>query len=222
MISETVLARTILALDTPNLGQACDWVQQYRGQVYAFKIGGALTLAHGLPVVRTLREAGAERVFVDLKFHDIPHVVALAVRQAAEFGVWMLTLHIAGGVEMLRAARASVEMVPNPPLLMGVTVLTSLDTAALRAMGIPRTPRAQALRLAHLAKDAGLNGVIASPQEARLLRKHLPPPFLIVTPGVRPTGYDADDQKRTATPEQALRWGADYVVMGRAILPSKA
>lgn len=221
MIPETVLSRTILALDTPNLGQACDWVQQYRDKVYAFKIGGALALGHGLPIVRTLREAGAERVFLDLKFHDIPHAVALAVRQAAEFGVWMLTLHIAGGSEMLRAARAAVEGFSNPPLLMGVTVLTSLDSAALREVGIPRTPRAQAVRLARLAKETGLSGVIASPQEARLLRKQLPSPFLIVTPGVRPAGFDADDQKRTATPEQALRWGADYLVMGRAVLQPK-
>jgi orotidine-5'-phosphate decarboxylase len=221
MIPEAVLARTILALDTPNLGQACDWVQQYRDKVYAFKIGGALALGHGLPVVRTLREAGAERVFLDLKFHDIPHAVALAVRQAAEFGVWMLTLHIAGGSEMLRAARAAVEGFPNPPLLMGVTVLTSLGAASLREVGIPRTPRAHAVRLAQLAKETGLSGVIASPQEARLLRKRLPSPFLIVTPGVRPAGFDADDQKRTATPEQALRWGADYLVMGRAILQPK-
>lgn len=221
MIPETVLSRTILALDTPNLGQACDWVQQYRDKVYAFKIGGALALGHGLPIVRTLREAGAERVFLDLKFHDIPHAVALAVRQAAEFGVWMLTLHIAGGSEMLRAARAAVEGFSNPPLLMGVTVLTSLDAAALREVGIPRTPRAQAVRLARLAKESGLSGVIASPQEARLLRKQLPSPFLIVTPGVRPAGFDADDQKRTATPEQALRWGADYLVMGRAVLQPK-
>lgn len=221
MISETILARTILALDTPNLGQACDWVQQYRGRVHAFKIGGALTLVHGLPIVCTLREAGAERVFLDLKFHDIPHAVALAVRQAAEFGVWMLTLHIAGGVEMLRAARAAIEGVRMPPLLMGVTVLTSLDAAALRAIGIPRTPRTQAVRLALLAKEIGLSGVIASPQEARLLRKQLPSPFLIVTPGVRPAGSDSDDQKRTATPEQALRWGADYIVMGRAVLQPK-
>ncbi|BCW96244.1 MAG: orotidine-5'-phosphate decarboxylase [Fimbriimonadales bacterium] len=222
MIGEAILARTILALDTPNLGQACDWVQQYRERVYAFKVGGALAIGHGLPIVRTLREAGAERVFLDLKFHDIPHAVALAVRQAAEFGVWMLTLHCAGGMEMLQAARAAVAEYANPPLLMGVTVLTSLDADALRAVGVPRTPRAQALRLAQLAHTAGLDGVIASPWEARMLRRRIPAPFLIVTPGVRPHGYDSDDQKRVATPEQALQWGADYIVMGRALLQPKA
>lgn len=222
MIADAILARTILALDTPNLGQACEWVQQYRGRVYAFKIGGALALGHGLPIVRTLREAGAERVFLDLKFHDIPHAVALAVRQAAEFGVWMLTLHCAGGLEMLQAARAAVADYPTPPLLMGVTVLTSLDADALRAVGVPRTPRAQALRLAQLAHTAGLDGVIASPWEVRMLRRRILAPFLIVTPGVRPAGYDSDDQKRVATPEQALQWGADYIVMGRALLQPKA
>lgn len=221
MIADSILARTILALDTPNLGQACDWVQQYRGRVHAFKVGGALTLGHGLPIVRTLREAGAERVFLDLKFHDIPHVVALAVQQATEFGVWMLTLHISGGLEMLQAARDAAQRTSQPPLLMGVTVLTSLDAITLRQVGVPRTPRAQALRLAQLAHAAGLDGVIASPQEARLLRKRLPPPFLIVTPGVRPAGFQTDDQKRTATPEQALRYGADYLVIGRALLAPK-
>ncbi|MCX7992688.1 MAG: orotidine-5'-phosphate decarboxylase [Fimbriimonadales bacterium] len=221
MIPDLVLSRTILAIDTPNLGQACDWVQQYRERVHAFKVGGALVLGHGLPIMRTLREAGAERVFLDLKFHDIPHTVALAVRQAAEFGVWMLTLHIAGGVEMLRAARAAVESFAQPPLLIGVTVLTSLDASALRAVGVPRTPRAQVLRLAQLAYEAGLDGIVASPQEARLLRRRLPAPLLLVTPGVRPAGFEVDDQKRTATPEQALRWGADYLVMGRALLQPK-
>jgi len=221
MVSDAILTRTILALDTPNLGQACEWVQRYRERVYAFKIGGALALGYGLPIVRTLREAGAERVFLDLKFHDIPHAVALAVRQAAEFGIWMLTLHCLGGAEMLRAARAAVADLPNPPLLMGVTVLTSHDADALRTVGVPCTPRAQVLRLAHLAHAAGLDGVVASPWEARLIRRRLPPPFLIVTPGVRPAGYDADDQKRVATPEQALRWGADYLVIGRALLQPK-
>ncbi|MFN4033956.1 MAG: orotidine-5'-phosphate decarboxylase [Fimbriimonadales bacterium] len=221
MIPDTILARTILALDTPNLGQACDWVQQYRERVYAFKIGGALAIGHGLPIVRTLREAGAERVFLDLKFHDIPHAVALAVRHAAEFGVWMLTLHVSGGAEMLRAAREAVADLPSRPLLMGVTVLTSLDAESLRAVGVARTLRAQVMRLAQLAYQAGLDGVIASPQEARLLRRRLPQPFLIATPGVRPVGFEPDDQKRTATPEQALRWGADYLVIGRALLAPK-
>ncbi|GIV10301.1 MAG: orotidine 5'-phosphate decarboxylase [Fimbriimonadales bacterium] len=221
MIPDSVLSRTILALDTPNLGQACDWVQQYREKVYAFKIGGVLAIGHGLPVVRTLREAGAERVFLDLKFHDIPHAVALAVRHAAEFRVWMLTLHTSGGSEMLRIAREAVADLPNRPLLMGVTVLTSLDTDALRQIGVARSPRAQAVRLAQLAHEAGLDGVIASPQEARLLRRRLPPSCLIVTPGVRPAGFDTDDQKRTATPEQALEWGADYIVMGRTLLATK-
>lgn len=218
MLPESVLSRVIVALDTPNIGQACDWVQQYREKVCAFKVGSILAIGHGLPIVHTLREAGAERIFLDLKFHDIPHVVAEAVRQAAAFGVWMLTLHVAGGQAMLEAARDAVANLPNRPLLMGVTVLTSLDATALRALGIPRSPRAQVLRLAQLAYQAGLDGVVASPHEARLLRRHLPPSFLIVTPGVRLAGDAPNDQKRIATPEQALRWGANYLVMGRSLL----
>lgn len=220
MLPDSVLSRVIVALDTPNIGQACDWVQQYRDKVYAFKVGSILAVGHGLPIAHTLREAGAERIFLDLKLHDIPHVVAEAVRQAAAFGVWMLTLHVAGGQAMLEAARAAVANLPTRPLLMGVTVLTSLDAAALRRLGIPRSPRAQVLRLAQLAHQAGLDGVVASPHEVRLLRRHLPPSFLIVTPGVRLAGDAPNDQKRIATPEQALRWGANYLVMGRSLLQS--
>ncbi|MFQ3610520.1 MAG: orotidine-5'-phosphate decarboxylase [Fimbriimonadales bacterium] len=215
---EAVLQRVILALDTPDLGQACAWVRQYAPQVHAFKIGGALVLEHGLSVIEPLRQHGAERVFLDLKFHDIPHAVQLAVRTAAEHGVWMLTLHTSGGEAMMRAAVEAVAGLSHRPLLMGVTVLTSLDKPTLQAIGVPRSPRAQVQRLAHLAHQCGLDGVIASPLEIRLLRRHLPPPFLIVTPGIRPRGADTGDQRRTATPDQALRWGADYLVMGRAIL----
>ncbi|GBC92797.1 Orotidine 5'-phosphate decarboxylase [bacterium HR15] len=217
-IDETLLRRVILALDTPDLDQACAWVRSFRDQVHAFKVGGALVVRYGLEGLQPLRQAGATRLFLDLKFHDIPHAVALAVRQAAELGVWMLTLHISGGEAMLQAAREAVADRPMRPLLMGVTVLTSLDVPALRVLGIPRGPRAQALRLAQLAHACGLDGVIASPQEIRTLRRRFPPPFLIVTPGIRPAGTPAADQKRIAAPEDALRWGADYLVMGRALL----
>jgi len=200
------------------LGQAQAWVQHYSAQVHAFKIGGALVLRYGLGIVETLRHDGAERIFLDLKFHDIPHVVQLAVRTAGEQGVWMLTLHTSGGEAMMRSAVEAVADLPNRPLLMGVTVLTSLGAEALQTIGIPRTPRAQVLRMARQAHQCGLDGVIASPLEIRLLRRHFPPPFLIVTPGIRPAQSDPGDQKRTATPEQALRAGADYLVMGRALL----
>lgn len=219
MPADLPLQRVICALDTPDLEEACAWVERYRHRAHAFKVGGALVLRHGLRVVETLRQAGAERIFLDLKFHDIPHAVALAVRQACEFGVWMLTLHASGGWEMLRSAGEVASAYQPRPLLMGVTVLTSLDREALKAIGIPRSPKAQALRLARLAHSAGLDGVIASPHEVRLLRRHLPSEFLIATPGIRPAGMlgDSDDQRRIATPEQALRWGADYLVMGRAL-----
>ncbi len=218
VLDASILRRVILALDTPDLEQACAWVERFRGQVHAFKVGAALVLRYGLSGLEPLRRAGAERLFLDLKFHDIPHVVALAVRQAAELGIWMLTLHISGGREMLVAAREAVEAYGLRPLLMGVTVLTSLDAPALKEVGIGRTPRAQVLRLARLASDCGLDGVIASPEEIRPLRRRFPPPFLIVTPGVRPAGMPTGDQKRVATPEEALQRGADYLVMGRALL----
>jgi len=218
VLDASILRRVILALDTPDLEQACVWVERFRGQVHAFKVGAALVLRYGLSGLEPLRRAGAERLFLDLKFHDIPHAVALAVRQAAELNVWMLTLHVSGGREMLVAAREAVEAYSSRPLLMGVTVLTSLDAPALKEVGIGRTPRAQVLRLAHLAYDCGLDGVIASPEEIRPLRRRFPPPFLIVTPGVRPAGMPTGDQKRVATPEEALQRGADYLVMGRALL----
>ncbi|MCS7065274.1 MAG: orotidine-5'-phosphate decarboxylase [Fimbriimonadales bacterium] len=214
----SILQRVILALDTADIDEACAWVRQFRDRVHAFKVGGALIVRHGLEGLEPLRQAGATRLFLDLKFHDIPSVVALAVRQAAQLSVWMLTLHLSGGREMLRAAREAVADRTSRPLLMGVTVLTSLDALALKEVGIPRSPRAQVWRLAQLAHECGLDGVIASPQEIRSLRRRLPPPFLIVTPGVRPAGTPAADQKRLATPDDALRWGADYLVMGRALL----
>jgi len=212
------LQRVILALDTPEIEQACAWVERFRDRVHAFKVGGALIVRYGLEGLQPLRQAGATRIFLDLKFHDIPHAVALAVRQAAELGVWMLTLHISGGREMLQAAREAVADRTLRPLLMGVTVLTSLDAPALRELGVPRSPRAQVLRLAQLAHACGLDGVIASPQEIIPLRRRFPPPFLLVTPGVRPADAPTADQKRVATPEDALRWGADYLVMGRALV----
>lgn len=212
------LQRVILALDTTEIEQARAWVERFRDRVHAFKVGGALIVRYGLEGLQPLRQAGATRIFLDLKFHDIPHAVALAVRQAAELGVWMLTLHISGGREMLQAAREAVADRTLRPLLMGVTVLTSLDAPVLRELGVPRSPRAQVLRLAQLAHACGLDGVIASPQEIIPLRRRFPPPFLLVTPGVRRADAPTADQKRVATPEDALRWGADYLVMGRALV----
>lgn len=217
-MDESVLQRTILALDTLDIEEACTWVAQYRGRVHAFKVGAGLVLRYGLEGLEPLRAQGAERLFLDMKFHDIPHAVGLAVRQASQFGVWMLTVHASGGEAMLRASVEGVQALHPRPLIMGVTVLTSMDEESLRAVGVPRSPRAQVLRLARLAHECGLDGVIASPHEAKLLRRRFPSPFLIVTPGVRPAGVGStDDQRRVATPEQALRWGADYVVMGRAL-----
>ncbi|MER3402621.1 MAG: orotidine-5'-phosphate decarboxylase [Armatimonadota bacterium] len=217
-MDESVLQRTIVALDTLVLEEACAWVAQYHHRVHAFKVGVGLILRYGLDGLQPLCEAGAERIFLDLKLHDIPHAVGLAVRQVSQYGIWMLTVHASGGEAMLRASVEASRECPARPLLIGVTVLTSLDRCALQAVGVARTPKAQVLRLSRLAHRCGLDGVVASPHEARILRRHLPSPFLIVTPGVRPAGSDqTDDQRRVATPEQALRWGADFVVMGRAL-----
>lgn len=218
-MDDSVLRKTIVALDTLELDEACTWVARYHKQVHAFKVGAGLVLRYGLTGLQPLCAAGVERLFVDMKFHDIPHAVALAVRQASQLGAWMLTVHLSGGEAMLRASVQAVQECPTRPLLMGVTVLTSIDAEALRAVGVRRSVRAQVLRLAQLAHRCGLDGVIASPLEVRLLRRHFPEPFLIVTPGVRPANRaDTDDQHRVATPEQALRWGADFVVMGRALV----
>lgn len=210
--------RLIVALDTDSVEQAVEWVERLAPFGCAFKIGAGLVLTQGLPVLERLRTAGAERLFLDLKFHDIPHAVGLAVRTAAQHGVWMLTLHLLGGAAMLQAAREAVAGFSSPPLLIGVTVLTSLDRNALQQVGIPRAPQTQVLRLAELARQSGLDGVVASPKELRALRRRFGPEWLLVTPGIRLPNAPTDDQQRIATPDQALRDGADYLVMGRSLL----
>lgn len=157
-------------------------------------------------------------IFLDLKFHDIPNTVAGAAAAAADLlGVRMLTLHTLGGVAMMRAAREAVAGKKNRPALLGVTILTSMDAPALRRVGISGSPASRVVALARLAKEAGLDGVVASPHEARAIRKACGTKFLIVTPGVRPASASANDQSRVATPSEAIRAGADYLVIGRPI-----
>ena len=157
-------------------------------------------------------------IFLDLKFHDIPNTVAGAVAAAGNLpGVRLLTVHASGGSAMMRAAREAVAGMKNRPAILGVTVLTSLDAAALRRVGISGSPAARALALARLAKQAGLDGVVASAHEARAIRKACGPKFLIVVPGVRPTNASLHDQSRVATPSEAIRAGANYLVVGRPI-----
>jgi len=209
----------ILALDVPSLKEARAVAAEVRSSVAAVKIGSQLYTAEGPAAVLAMHDLGL-RVFLDLKFHDIPHTVAGAVAAAGRLGVWMLNVHASGGRAMLQAAARAAEAASGPrPLLLGVTVLTSLAEAELQAtLGITRALPAQVAHLARLAQEAGLDGVVASPREVAAVRAACGPGFVIVTPGVRPAGADLQDQRRVTTPAEALRAGADYLVIGRPIL----
>lgn len=179
-----------------------------------FKIGKQLFTAEGPGLVREIVASG-EKVFLDLKFHDIPNTVLGAVGAAIELGVSLVNVHATGGPEMLRAAARAA--VGSPTRVLGVTVLTSLSHEQTQLVGFAEPPEQLVLRLARLSRDCGLDGVVAAPTEVALLRRELGPDCLIVTPGVRPPGSDAQDQARVATPAVAVRDGADYIVVGRPI-----
>lgn len=188
--------------------------------VGAFKIGHALTLQHGLEVVSRLKDAGAERIFLDLKFHDIPNSVALAVREAARHGVWMMTLHISGGPAMIQAAvmEANQCSIEKRPCLVGVSVLTSLDQHTLREhLGIERNLEDHMIKLSRMAMDYEMDGVVCSPHEIAAIRQAIGHQGIIVTPGIRPPGGETHDQVRTGDAATALQQGANYLVIGRAL-----
>ena len=207
--------RLIVALDVPTADDALRLVDRLAGRVGFFKVGSQLFTAAGPDIVRAL-VARNQRVFLDLKYHDIPNTVAAAVKSAAGLGVSLLTLHGLGGRAMLEAAAGAR---PDGPLrLLAVTVLTSHDEASLADIGLAGPLSDSVRRLARLARDAGIDGVVASPLEARLLREACGKGFLIVTPGVRPAGAQAGDQSRLATPAGALSAGADYLVVGRPVI----
>lgn len=225
-MTTTVARRILVALDVPTLPEALDLVTQLRDHVGGFKVGLELCSAVGVPsVVQAIATAGGA-VFLDLKLKDIPNTVAGAVRaMVSNWGssLRMLTLHCDGGSTMLRAAvEAARSASPTPPLLIGVTVLTSLDEAALAELGIATTVESQAVRLALLAQAAGLDGVVASPHEVAAIKSACGPTFLTVTPGVRPSWAASGDQRRVMTPAEALRGGADYLVIGRPITAAAA
>lgn len=209
----------ICALDTADLNEAIATVGRLKDHVSAFKVGHALTLPNGLDVLDRLRDAGAARIFLDLKFHDIPNSVALAVREAARRGVWMMTLHISGGPAMLTAAIEQARSFgeANRPLLVGVSVLTSLDDHILNQMGITRGVTEQMVSLSKLAIDHEMDGVVCSPNEVKILRETIGQHAVIVTPGIRLPNAELHDQKRVGDPNQALDDGADYLVVGRAL-----
>ncbi len=215
--------KLIIALDVDDIAVARELLSKLRGHAGMFKVGSQLFTAAGPAFVREIVAAGG-RVFLDLKFHDIPNTVAAACRAAVRLGVALLNVHAAGGGEMLRrAAEATAETAARAnlprPKLIAVTVLTSSDAATLAEIGVHETPVAQVTRLARLTAACGLDGVVASPHEIASVRAAIAQrDFLIVTPGVHPQGQAYGDQKRVLTPAEAVRLGADYLVVGRAIL----
>ena len=206
----------IVALDVPDAEAALNLARQLAPTVGAFKIGKELFVGAGPDIVRAIRDEGGA-VFLDLKFHDIPNTVARAVATAAQLDVAMLTIHTSGGRAMMAAAEAAAQEMDNTPLVLGVTVLTSMDGNDLQEIGVTEDPAAQVERLAKLATESGLRGLVCSPCEISTLRKVLPRELQLVTPGIRPRGSDADDQKRTLTPAEAIAAGADWLVIGRPI-----
>ena len=213
--------RVIVALDFAEAAQALTLSARLDPDACALKVGKELFVAAGPEPVRRMIERGF-KVFLDLKFHDIPHTVAQACAAATRLGVWMMNVHASGGRAMLTAAHESVARTAAEggqprPLLIGVTVLTSLAAADLDEIGVAGTAEAAVLRLARLSSECGLDGVVCSAMEAPALRRALGAEFKLVTPGVRPAGAASDDQARVMTPERAMANGADFLVIGRPI-----
>ncbi len=214
--------RILAALDVPTARDAVRMADRIRSHVAGLKIGSQLFTAEGPPLVRELVARG-DRIFLDLKYHDIPNTVAEAVRSAALLGVWMVNVHASGGMKMMTAARDAADQAADSrgsrPILIAVTVLTSFDEDSYRAIGVNRPIAAQVEALAAMAQDAGLDGVVASPHEIGIVRARCGPQFHVVTPGIRTGAVSpGDDQARTMSAADAVRAGATYVVVGRPIL----
>jgi len=208
--------RIIVPLDVPDTDAALALAARLDSKLCRVKVGKELFVAAGPAVVARLQERGFE-VFLDLKFHDIPNTVAGACRAAARLGVWMMNVHASGGEAMLRAAREAIETVARPPLLIAVTILTSLADEDLAQVGFAGSLMDNVERLARLARASGMDGVVCSAQEAPLIRKAAGEDFILVTPGIRLTSDSKDDQARIVTPVEAVRLGANYLVIGRSI-----
>lgn len=208
--------RIIVALDYASAAEALALVERLNPASCRLKVGKELFVRGGPVLIERLVHDGFD-VFLDLKFHDIPNTVAKACVAAAELGVWMLNVHAMGGRKMMLAARDAVSASRAQPILIAVTVLTSMDAQEMGETGVTGTVEQSVLRLATLAQQAGMDGVVCSPLETPALRQSLGAKFYLVTPGIRPAGGEAGDQKRYTTPAQALRNGADYLVIGRPI-----
>lgn len=218
---EQARKQLIFALDVETLAEAETWVRRLRDRVGVFKVGKQLFTRCGPDAVRMIRDNGG-RVFLDLKYHDIPNTVASACLEAGKLGVAMFTLHALGGGAMMAAAASALDemFAANPqerPLTLAVTILTSMNEDSLKEVGVALTPAEIVPRLAALAQKSGMAGVVASPQETPVIRQACGKNLIIVTPGVRPAAAAADDQKRVATPYQAILSGADFLVVGRPI-----
>ena len=223
MSSISAPERLILALDMPEHDYALEIVDKYSDYINIFKVGLELFTSCGPRIVEDIRKKG-KKVFLDLKFHDIPHTVSNVALAAMKLGVYMFNMHASGGLEMMKRCKDSVVEVClkeniDRPKILAVTVLTSLSQEILRdELGIQYGLRTHVRHLSALALKAGLDGVVASAREVEIIRNHCGKGFLIVTPGIRPSWTPPDDQKRTMTPKDAIREGADYLVIGRAVL----
>ncbi len=216
---EKARKRLIVALDVPDAHRAQEMVNRLEDTCKWFKVGLELYVAAGPAVLEPLIARGYS-VFLDLKLHDIPNTVAGAARSAAALGVRMLTVHALGGPAMLTAAREALAPLADPPELLAVTVLTSMDAVQMGAVGLERTAAEQVPLLARMGLEAGVRGFVCSPQEVQALRSLTGPDGVLVIPGIRPAGADVGDQKRIAAPAEALRMGASYLVVGRPITQS--
>ena len=210
----------MLALDLPDRAAALDMLAKLRGNLEWVKIGLQMYLAYGRDFVKEVADMGFE-VFLDLKLYDIPNTVASAVKSLKGLPVSMLTIHTSGGREMMAAAVAAAKETNPDLLLLGVTVLTSFDADGLAETGVAKAPSEQVELLAKLAVDSGMKGLVCSPLEIEMLRKILPPDIKLITPGIRPAGSSADEQKRVMTPELAAEAGSSFIVVGRPILKAQ-
>jgi orotidine-5'-phosphate decarboxylase len=209
-------SRVIVALDYPDAASAMQLVARLTPDLCRLKVGKELFTRAGPRLVEDLAAHGFD-VFLDLKFHDIPNTVASACQAAADLGVWMVNVHALGGERMLQAAKEGVTRATHTPLLIAVTILTSMDESDLAAVGLAGSPLDNVLRLAQLAQQSGMDGVVCSSRETPVLRAQLDPGFRLITPGIRPAGSQADDQRRVMTPVDAINSGSDYLVIGRPV-----